>query len=575
MATKKTTKEFKEEIYSLFGDGYIVLDEYIDSLTPIKLKHTRCNNEFDIKPKIFLNRKKCPHCNPLKNKKSNTVEFKEKVYSMYENEYDIIGEYINNSTKIKMKHNKCGNEYKVTPQDFLSGRRCPECAKKIRAKKQRKTTEEFKQEVYNLVKDEYEVLGEYIKSSTKIKMKHNKCGNEYKVTPQDFLSGKRCPECAKKIRADKKRKTTEKFKQEVYDRVEKEYTVLGEYINTETHIKMKHNKCGYTYTVTPHGFLAGRRCPKCSRKLATDKQRKSTKEFKQEVYNLAKDEYEVLGEYVDCRTYVKMKHNKCGYIYKVIPNSFLSGRRCPKCSGLMKKTTEEFKQEVYNLVKDEYEVLGEYINSNTHIEIKHNKCGYIYKAAPNSFLSGNRCVKCSGLMKKTTEEFKQEVYNLVKDEYEVLGEYTNAHAHIDMKHNNCGNIYRTTRHDFLRGVRCPKCSTSKGELAIINFLDRYSVNYKHNAAYGGCSYKISLRFDFLIFDKKDNLKLIVEFDGIQHFKPIAIFRGKSGFKETQKRDRIKNNFCKENDIPLLRIPYWEFDNIYKILGKKLYKLGLI
>ena len=63
----------------------------------------------------------------------------------------------------------------------------------------RKTTREFKQEVYNLVGNEYSVLGEYINNKTKIKMKHNLCGHEFEMTPNSFLSGgNRCRECWKK-----------------------------------------------------------------------------------------------------------------------------------------------------------------------------------------------------------------------------------------------------------------------------------------------------------------------------------------------------------------------------------------
>ena len=50
-----------------------------------------------------------------------------------------------------------------------------------------------------------------------------------------------------------------------------------------------------------------------------------------------------------------------------------------------KKTTEKFKEEVYNLVKDEYTVLGEYLACNKKIEMKHNTCGYIYSVRPSSF----------------------------------------------------------------------------------------------------------------------------------------------------------------------------------------------
>ena len=110
-----------------------------------------------------------------------------------------------------------------------------------------------------------------------------------------------------------------------------------------------------------------------------------------------------------------MQHDSCKYIYTVAPNGFLMNKRCPKCAGNKKKTTEEFKEEVYNLVKDEYEALGEYINASTLIKLKHNTCGFVYEVRPNSFLNGTRCPKCCSRKKKTTVEFKEKVYNLIKD----------------------------------------------------------------------------------------------------------------------------------------------------------------
>ena len=70
-----------------------------------------------------------------------------------------------------------------------------------------------------------------------------------------------------------------------------------------------------------------------------------------------------------------MKHNICNYKFEINPTNFLSGKRCPKCAGKNKKTTEQFKQEIYELVGNEYEVLSEYKNVNK-IKIKHNICGH-------------------------------------------------------------------------------------------------------------------------------------------------------------------------------------------------------
>ena len=65
-----------------------------------------------------------------------------------------------------------------------------------------------------------------------------------------------------------------------------------------------------------------------------------------------------------------------------------------------------------------------------------------------------------------------------------------------------------------------------------------------------------------------------EYDGLGHFEPIN-FGGKREeevieiFKEGQIRDQIKNKYCKDNNITLIRIPYWDFDNIENILKEHL------
>src|SRR5208283_3281902 len=89
----------------------------------------------------------------------------------------------------------------------------------------------------------------------------------------------------------------------------------------------------------------------------------------------------------------------------------------------IKKTTEEFKIEVYELFKDEYIVLEEYTNCDTKILMRHNKCNNIFHTRPADFIRGHGCPFCGGTMKKSHEKFKQEVYELVKDEYTILSPY--------------------------------------------------------------------------------------------------------------------------------------------------------
>ena len=418
----------------------------------------------------------------------------------------------------------------------------------------RKTTEEFKINVYDLVKNEYSVLGEYVNNKTKILMKHNKCDNEYLVRPDMFLKSDRCPYCSGRMK-----KTTELFKKEVYELVGDEYSILGEYINSKTKILIKHNKCGNEYMVTPDNFLNARqRCPKCYGNI-----KKNTDQFKKEVYKLVKDEYTVLGEYINSSTKILIRHNKCGNEYIITPNNFLSGNRCPYCSGKMMKTIEQYKKEVYELVGDEYTVLGEYKNNSIGILMKHNKCGYEYMSAPNTFLSGYRCPYCYGNIKKTTNDFKKEVYDLVKDEYTVLGEYVNTNTKILMKHNKCGNEYMVTPNMFLNKMtRCPKCckNVSKGEKLIQDILDKLNLYYKSQYIFKDCKYKTYLPFDFALFDDYTNEIFLIEYDGEQHFKPINRYNDISLSEEefllTVKRDKIKDKYCEDHkNVHLLRLNY--------------------
>lgn len=79
-------------------------------------------------------------------------------------------------------------------------------------------------------------------------------------------------------------------------------------------------------------------------------------------------------------------------------------------------------------------------------------------------------------------------------------------------------------------------------------------------------------FDFAIIDNNEKVTTLIEYDGRQHFEPISDFGGEEGFKITQNNDSIKNKYCKNNNIPLLRIPYWDFDNIELILNNFLYEI---
>lgn len=197
----------------------------------------------------------------------------------------------------------------------------------------RKTNEEFLNEVKSLVKDEYTFLEEYKNTKTPILVRHNLCNHEYKVRPDNFLQGYRCPECRKKKISKKLALTTDQFKKKVYDLVGDDYSVLGEYKNNSTKILMKHNICGHEYLVTPEMFIGkkARRCPKCKSNKLRKKFSYTTQIFIDKILSKEPD-YILLSEYTNTNTKIKLKHLTCNKIFEVRPNDFQQGTRCPYCN---------------------------------------------------------------------------------------------------------------------------------------------------------------------------------------------------------------------------------------------------
>lgn len=130
---------------------------------------------------------------------------------------------------------------------------------------------------------------------------------------------------------------------------------------------------------------------------------------------------------------------------------------------------------------------------------------------------------------------------------------------------DCGRTGEALGHNLRRGsaISCGCLNLSHGEYFITNILNNNSIDYIYNRAYfkdlktedGNL-----LRYDFILL--KNNIPYrIIEFDGIQHSKSVDLFGGEETFKRTQKNDSIKNQYAFSHNIPLVRIPYTEKNNI--------------
>lgn len=343
--------------------------------------------------------------------------------------------------------------------------------------------------------------------------------------------------------------TYEEIKTEFEKLVGREYTPYDDYVNMKTKFTVRHNICGHEYLVQPTRFIrSGRRCPSCF-----GKNKPSQEEFDKRVEDAVGNEYVFIEDYQTAKIKIKVKHNTCGHVYGVAPDKFLNGgRRCPKCSKKYKRSHEEFVNEVDMLGLGDYEVLGVFEKTSKKIEFRHKTCGYVYQTSAYHFLAGNRCPKCSGNVIPTDEEFKKEVKDLVGDEYEFLEPYLKASIKLKIIHNECGNVYEVSPNRFKNGSRCPKCVYSRGEKEVSNTLEKMGIEYIPEWRIGD-----RLRADFYI----PRYNAIIEYDGKQHFDPIEHWGGEENLEGIVFRDKVKNKYCDWMGIRILRIPYWQFDEI--------------
>lgn len=202
-----------------------------------------------------------------------------------------------------------------------------------------------------------------------------------------------------------------------------------------------------------------------------------------------------------------------------------------------------------------------------------------YETRADAFKAGNRCSYCKKTKIHKLDSLGSvypEVLNIWSDKnnnspYEIAPKARKKYWF------KCENgIHK----DYLKaiysgadlGFRCPECNTSKGEQRVAEFLLNNKINYISQYEYsdligvnGG-----KLRFDFTV----PLYKINIEYDGIGHYEPVD-FDGlgeeiaKENFKILKHHDKLKNEYCKKHNIKLIRIPYWNFDNIEEILDREL------
>lgn len=218
----------------------------------------------------------------------------------------------------------------------------------------------------------------------------------------------------------------------------------------------------------------------------------------------------------------------------------------------VKWNTESFRLKIKEL-NPNIDVIGEYVNAHEKIRCKCLLDGHIWDTAPTHLLhTGRGCPKCNGGVRKTHEEFIKQVKQ-INPEIKVIGKYERDNQKIKLKCVKCGNAWETKPTHIIQGHGCPNCKSSLGEKEIARTLDGLKYHYVRQKRFKECTDKYTLPFDFYI----PELKTCIEYDGEQHFRPCADWGGRGALEEVKRRDKIKTEFCINQGIKLIRIPFKE------------------
>lgn len=444
----------------------------------------------------------------------------------------VLGNYVNCSTKIKVKCLKCSHIWSTVPNSLSQGHGCPVCARN-----QKKSHKQFLSEMHE--QNPYiEILDEYHSSHHPLQVRCAICGHEWSVKPYRLLNGAQCTNCIKPHTSFMEQFILHAFQEALGgDQVEaRNISTIGLELDifipkyklaiepgtwlyheskVATHDLQKRRECANngirlitvydTYppdTAPPYktdcyvfeGFLNE---PGYSRIINflkdlmnsyqinhnnIDWKQIANKAYSACHYNahemfvatLSKKQpnIEVLEKFKGTNIPITVNNTNCSHpSWKARPYTLLRGIGCPECGKIVSaqkrtRTHEQFLSEVAQLIPT-VEILGKYTKVTDRISVRCKDCGHTWEPLCYSLLSSKGCPHCSAitgaknrgnkLASKTTAQFKEELLGKNKNIC-VLGEYVNNKTKLLVECKICGHAWNVVPASLLNGHGCPICN---------------------------------------------------------------------------------------------------------------------
>jgi len=492
----------------------------------------------------------------------------------------ISKEYIKSKEKLKIQC-KCRNIFNSSFDAFRNGKRqCNNCSS-IKKKLNKIFSYDF---VKHTIEDESNrqlITKEYINNSSKIEIKCE-CGNIFKTSLSSFMhkNKKQCDSCT-----SKKMSQSQSFSKEyVKNFVENNSNCLllvNNYINNKTKLKLL-CECGEIFLKPFADFKYNiqRTCKKCGYIKIGEKLKYTYEQVKQFIEIDSASGCKLISkEYTNVRSEIQIQC-KCS---KVFITNFAEFKNAGKqfCNDCGYEIGYDKRRLDYNFIKCYVENLGfellstSYKNNSQKLILK-SKDSYIHYISLGHLQEGKTSNEFHTANIFTIDNIKLWLIKEQKDFVLLSSQYKNAESKLQWKCIKCDYVWNSSWTSIQQGKECSHCNRSKGE----RIIERFSMN--HNI-YFDPEYSIPdliskkgnpLRFDFSIFNNKEktDLNCLIEYDGEQHFRWIQGMQTETEYIAQTYHDKLKNEYCLKNNIKLIRIPYWDFDNIESILQEELTNL---
>ena len=279
----------------------------------------------------------------------------------------------------------------------------------------------------------------------------------------------------------------------------------------------------------------------------------TNEEFLQRLHAVNPD-ITALEEYRSCSYLISVRHETCGYEWTTNPMSLMRGYGCPKCGHAIRKTQDEFEQEVHSKFPH-LTVVGTYIKTNIPVAIRSDICGHIWDAMPFNLLQGHcKCAVCDGKQIQVGEnDFGTKYPYLVKyllNPNDATKYTAGSHTKVKCKCPNCGNV-KTVELKSLgqQGFACDFCSQGLSypnrflrmflsQLPIKNIIYEYHPDWSLNRKYD-CYFE---------YNEK---QYAIEMDGGFHYRETTMSEWTKD--QVVKNDHLKDNMAKAHNINIIRI----------------------